>query len=307
MSNINTINTMSNNTNTNTNMQLSTINSIVTARLITGKPSVSAVLERQHREIISRSGADAAAVRAPSGRLFAKGGLVSDAFNVINGMGLFLRKRGNAVPDMAGTTYQLATDIDAIQAEFDTRRDALDGLLSQIRQQYESLVAQGRLSLGHLTSEVVYPDVEEFVSDFRFELRWLGQPSGIEGTVLGAVSKETAARIRASSQQNASDMLTESHLRLIGTAVDEMTDVIAALSEGKRLRQERLDRLIKTAEDMQRKNWLGIPQITDLAAKLRGLHVQACELPTEDDRKGHAKAIEAAKQQAANTLAALGL
>jgi hypothetical protein len=86
-----------------------------------------------------------------------------------------------------------------------------------------------------------------------------------------------------------------------------MTDVIAALSEGKRLRQERLDRLIKTAEDMQRKNWLGIPQITDLASKLRGLHVQACELPTEDDRKGHAKAIEAAKQQAANTLAALGL
>lgn len=292
---------------TSNTMNLNTINSIVTARLITGKPAVSAVLERQHRDIISRSGADAAAVRAPSGRLFAKGGLVADAFNVINGMGTYLRKKGNAVPDMAGTTYQLATDIDAIQAEFDTRRDLLDDLIGKIRNQYESLVAHGRMSLGHLTSEVVYPDVNEFLNEFRFELRWLGQPAGIEGTVLGAVSQETAARIRATSQQNANDMLTEAHLRLIATAVDEMGEVVTALSEGKRLRQERLDRLSKLSDDLQRKNWLGMPEITDLARKLRELHVQSTDIPSEDDRKQHAKRIDVAKQQAAATLADLGL
>jgi len=162
-------------------------------------------------------------------------------------------------------------------------------------------------SLGFLRMEVEYPAVEHFLADFRFELRWLGQPAGIDGTVLGAVSRETAARIRATSAQNADNMLTEAHLNLISTAVEEMGDVVAALTEGKRLRQERLDRLAKLSDDLTRKNWLKMPAIADLATKLRSLHVQADELPTEDDRKSHAKQVAAAQQQAAATLAELGL
>jgi len=304
----NTFNNINTNTHMNTNdMNLNTINSIVSARLITGKPAISAALERQHHHIIAASGAESSAVRAPSARLFAKGGLVSDAFNIVNGMGVYLRKKGNSVPDMAGTTYQLATDIDEIQREFDTRRDQLDALIAQIRNQYESLVASGMASLGYLRMEVEYPAVEQFLSDFRFELRWLGQPAGIEGTVLGAVSRETAARIRASSAQNANSMLTEAHLNLISTAVEEMGDVVTALTQGKRLRQERLDKLAKLSDDLQRKNWLQLPAISALADKLRQLHVQADELPTEDDRKNHAKQIAAAQRQASATLAELGL
>lgn len=287
--------------------QLDTINSIVMARLLTGKPSVSAKLERQHENIVSASGAESDAVRAPSGRLFAKGGLVADAFSIINGMSVILRKKGNAVPDMVGATYLQAEDIDEIQKEFDERNDKLDQLKAQIRQQYASLVAAGQSHLGTLKNEIMYPTVDEFLDDFRFQLKWLGQPQGIEGTVLGAVSRETAARVRAASQKDAQSMLTEAHGRLVQTAIAEMGDVVTALTTGKRLRQERLDKLSRLADEIESKNWLKLPELHDTVAKLRELHVDASEIPLEDDRKKHAARIEAAREDASKTLASLGL
>jgi len=287
--------------------QLNTVNSVVIARLVTAKPSISAKLERQHKAIIANAFADESAVRAPSGRLFAKGGLVSDAFNLINGMSLFLRKKGNPVPDMVGTTYQLADDIDDIQKEFDERRDKLDQLLNTIRSQYDTLVEAGQRKLGNLMHEVEYPNVDEFISEFRFEIKWLGQPSGIQDTVLGAVSRETAARIRAASKQSADDMLTEAHARLVENAITEMGDVALALTQGQRLRQERLDRLSKLADEIEQKNWLKLPQLHDTVRRLRSLHCQATDLPTEQERKDKAKAIELAKADATKTLAELGL
>lgn len=293
---------------TNTTAPLG-INSIVVCRLITGKPSTSAKLPEQHADILLRSGAADGAVRAPSARLFARGGAVSEAFATINGMSLYLRKKGNSVPDQPGTTYQLATGIDGIQKEYDERRDALDSQLATIRRDYDELIAAGRSSLGDLDREVAWPPVLDFLSQFRFELRWLGQPSAIgDSTLIGAVSRETAARVRAASQSAAAGMLTEAHGNLLRDACAEMADVIEKLTTGKRLRQERLDRLAEVAAELESKNWLQLPGLAATASQLRELHkVAASDLPTAAERRDHADKVGRAMHDANVTLASLGL
>ena len=118
---------------------------------------------------------------------------------------------------------------------------------------------------------------------------------------MGAVSKETAARIR-STQQTTEDTLKEAHGNLVRDAVNEMADVVDALLKGKRLRQERIDKLSKASEEIHRKNWLQLPELTALVNTLRDLTVDPSEL-----RREHADKVVVAKEEAEKTLAALGV
>jgi hypothetical protein len=49
---------------------LTSINSVIMVRLITGKPKLSATLETTHKQIAFAKGADKDFVRAPSAKLF---------------------------------------------------------------------------------------------------------------------------------------------------------------------------------------------------------------------------------------------
>lgn len=286
--------------------QLKTINSIVEARYKTGKPAMSAKLTQQHQRIILQSGAAGDSVGPPPAKLFAKGGPITNSRNIINDFGLYLRKKGMPIPDKAGWTFQQADQVDEIQSEFDDRRDQLDSLLAHIRVTYQQLKDEGEKRLGQLVDEVKYPDVDEFLDDFEFTLRWSGTSADISTGVLSAVSRETAARIRA-TQQTTEDTLKEAHGVLVRDAVNEMAEVIDALLKGKRLRQERIDKLAKASEEIRRKNWLRLPELTALVQTLRDLTIDTSEIPTEELRREHARKVDEAKSEAEKTLAALGV
>jgi len=287
---------------------LTTLNSILMVRLVTGKPKLSATLETTHKKIAYANGADEKFVRAPSAKLFVtKGNAIGEVNNLINGMSIFLKKKGMSVPDFDGTTYQQATDADDIQAEFDTRRDAIDGLLAEIRRDYDSYVSEALKHINGFRSEVEWPTVDEFIGGYKFDLKWLGQPQSIEGTVLAKVSSETAARVRASSEQSVNQMLLEAHGGCISAAIAEMGEAITALTKGQRLRQERFDRLESCAEELRNKNWLNLPELDAVIDLLKPCIIQADTLPEPYQRREHAKRIAEAKAAAEKTLTDLGL
>jgi len=287
---------------------LTSINSILMVRLITGKPKLSATLERTHKQIAYANGADESFVRAPSAKLFeTKNNAIGQVNNLINGMGLYLKKRGMSVPDFDGTTYQQAINADEIQLEFDKRKDQIDGLLREVHENYQSYVNEGHKHISGFRDEVQWPTADEFVNGYKFELKWLGQPQSIENSVLSAVSSETAARVRASSEQAVSQMLLEAHGGTIEAAIREMGDTIEALTKGSRLRQERFDRLETCMDDLRNKNWLNLPELDSIIDALKPCIVGADTLPENHQRRDHAKKLAEAKRTAEKTLTDLGL
>ena len=285
---------------------LNIINSIVEARYRTGKPCMSAKLEATARQIVSRNGASEDAINAPSGKLFAAGGPITKARSIINGFSAYLKKRGMPVPQKAGWTYQRVDQVDEIQAEFDKQRDELDVLLQEIRERYPTLQRQGAMAVGALSMEMTWPDPEEFISEFTFSLGWSGTATNISTNIMAAVSKETAARLRA-SQITSEDSLKEAHAGVVEDAIKEMKGVIDMLVNGQRLKQARLDKLAAASDELRNKNWLRIPEMTDLMNTLRSLAIDKDGIPTKELRRDHAKKVDRAMSKAEETLSALGV
>lgn len=292
----------------NTMHNLTSINSVIMVRLLTGKPKLSATLEATHKQIAYAKGADKDFVRAPSAKLFkTKDNAIAEINNTINGMGVYLKKTGMSVPDFEGTTYQQAVNADAIQKEFDERRDKIDALLKEVYDNYHHYVSEGQKHINGFRDEVQWPTADEFVSGYKFELKWLGQPQSIEGSILSAVSDETAARVRASSEKAVSGMLLEAHGETIENAINEMGKTIRALTEGSRLHASRFSHLESCVDDLRKKNWLKLPELDAIIDALKPCIVDADTLPESHQRLDHAKKLEAAKRTAENTLTALGL
>lgn len=285
---------------------LNIINSIVEARYETSKPCMSAKLEATARQIVSRNGASEDAINAPSGKLFAAGGPITKARSIINGFSAYLKKRGMPVPQKAGWTYQRVDQVDEIQAEFDKQRDELDVLLQDIRERYPTLQRQGAMAVGALSMEMTWPDPEEFISEFTFSLGWSGTATNISTNIMAAVSKETAARLRA-SQLTSEDSLKEAHAGVVEDAIKEMKGVIDMLVNGQRLKQARLDKLAAASDELRNKNWLRIPEMTDLMNTLRSLAIDKDGIPTKELRRDHAKKVDRAMSKAEETLSALGV
>ena len=285
---------------------LNIINSIVEARYETSKPCMSAKLEDTARQIVSRNGASEDAINAPSGKLFAAGGPITKARSIINGFSAYLKKRGMPVPQKVGWTYQQVSQVDEIQAEFDKQRDELDVLLQDIRERYPTLQRQGAMAVGALSMEMTWPDPEEFISEFTFSLGWSGTATNISTNIMAAVSKETAARLRA-SQLTSEDSLKEAHAGVVEDAIKEMKGVIDMLVNGQRLKQARLDKLAAASDELRNKNWLRIPEMTDLMNTLRNLAIDKDGIPTKELRRDHAKKVDKAMSKAEETLSALGV
>jgi hypothetical protein len=285
---------------------LNIINSIVEARYETSKPCMSAKLEDTARQIVSRNGASEDAINAPSGKLFAAGGPITKARSIINGFSAYLKKRGMPVPQKVGWTYQQVSQVDEIQAEFDKQRDELDVLLQDIRERYPTLQRQGAMAVGALSMEMTWPDPEEFISEFTFSLGWSGTATNISTNIMAAVSKETAARLRA-SQITSEDSLKEAHAGVVEDAIKEMKGVIDMLVNGQRLKQARLDKLAAASDELRNKNWLRIPEMTDLMNTLRNLAIDKDGIPTKELRRDHAKKVDKAMSKAEETLSALGV
>jgi hypothetical protein len=292
------------------------LNSILIAKVSTAKPSLTRSLPKQLTDLCRRAGVDEAEVNAPSVKVV-KSELVKEAFKLINGMTPFLRKgkvgvtgeqlsKGLAVDEINGATYIKAADVEGIQKEFDARRSNLDKLLDQIGNQYDSLIRERLAEIGNLRFEVEVPSREEFLADFGFDLEFRSVDSGVSNAVLDQVSGEVAARLRANNAK-VQDEFRAAHAQPIRTCISELTETIGQLVDGKRLRQERLDKVVAAAADMREQNWLGLPDLSGLATKLEGLAAKKEDLPTAADREAHADKAKAVKAEAENVLAGFGI
>ena len=293
----------------NATNELTTINSVIMVRLVTGKPALSAKLEKTHQQIAYAKGADEKAIRAPSAKLFqTRGNAIGEINNIINGMAVYLKKKGMSVPDFDGTTYQQANDADEIQSEFDKRRDQLDALLNEVHTNYQSYVNEGLKHIAAFNDEVEWPTADEFIGGYRLELKWLGQPQSIANSVLSSVSTETAARVRASSEQSVSRMLLEAHGQTISETIEEMGRTIEALTKGQRLKQARFNAMQDRIGDLKNKNWLNLPQLDAIIDMLKPcVDAQVSDFPESHQRRAHAKSIAIAKAEAEKVLTELGL
>ena len=162
------------------------------------------------------------------------------------------------------------------------------------------------MAVGALSMEMTWPDPEEFISEFTFSLGWSGTATNISTNIMAAVSKETAARLRA-SQLTSEDSLKEAHAGVAEDAIKEMKGVIDMLVNGQRLKQARLDKLAAASDELRNKNWLRIPEMTDLMNTLRSLAIDKDGIPTKELRRDHAKKVDRAMSKAEETLSALGV
>lgn len=292
------------------------LNSILIAKVSTSKPTLTRSLPKQLTDICRRAGVDEKEVKAPSTAIV-KSDLVQESFKLINGMTPFLRKgkegvtgeklkKGLAVEDIVGASYVKAADVEAIQKEFDARRSNLDRLIESIGNQYGDLIRERLARLGGLRFEIEIPSCEEFLADFGFGIEFRSLGVGVSNDVLDQVSGEVAARLRANNAK-VQDEFRAAHAQPIRTCISELTETIGQLVDGKRLRQERLDKVVAAAADMREQNWLGLPDLSGLATKLEGLAAKKEDLPTAADREAHADKAKAVKAEAESVLAGFGI
>lgn len=292
------------------------LNSILIAKVSTSKPTLTRSLPKQLTDICRRAGVDEKEVKAPSTAIV-KSDLVKESFKLINGMTPFLRKgkegvtgeklkKGLSVEDIVGASYIKAADVEAIQKEFDARRSNLDRLLERIGNQYGDLIRERLAKLGGLRFEIEIPSCEEFLADFGFGIEFRSLGAGVSNDVLDQVSGEVAARLRANNAKVQNEFKA-AHAQPIRTCISELTETIGQLVDGKRLRQERLDKVVAAAADMREQNWLGLPDLSGLATKLEGLAAKKEDLPTAADREAHADKAKAVKAEAESVLAGFGI
>lgn len=292
------------------------LNSILIAKVSTSKPTLTRSLPKQLTDICRRAGVDEKEVKAPSTAIV-KSDLVKESFKLINGMTPFLRKgkegvtgeklkKGLSVDDIVGASYVKAADVEAIQKEFDARRSNLDRLIESIGNQYGDLIRERLARLGGLRFEIEIPSCEEFLADFGFGIEFRSLGEGVSNDVLDQVSGEVAARLRANNAK-VQDEFRAAHAQPIRTCISELTETIGQLVDGKRLRQERLDKVASVAADMREQNWLGLPDLSGLATKLEGLAAKKEDLPTAADREAHADKAKAVKAEAESVLAGFGI
>lgn len=292
------------------------LNSILIAKVSTAKPSLTRSLPKQLADICQRAGVEKKEVNAPTVKVV-KSELVKEAFKLINGMTPFLRKgkegvtgeklpKGLAVDEIAGATYIKADDVEAIQKEFDARRSNLDHLLRQIGDQYDHLIESRLAEIGNFRFEIEVPTREDFLADFHFDMEFRSVDSGVSNDVLDQVSDEVAARLRANNAKVQNEFKA-AHAQPIRTCIAELTETIDQLVDGKRLRQERLDKVVAAAADMREQNWLGLPDLSGLATKLEGLAAKKEDLPDAAAREAHADKAKTVKAEAESLLAGFGI
>jgi len=290
------------------------LNSVLIADVTTEKPAMSRALPEQHRLICERTGVNPKDVEAPKTKLL-KCAEVTEAFAIINGMTPFLRAGREGLTGVVltesmasggGATYIKASDIPAIQQEFDARQARLATLLKTIRENFTSLIEARLATLHSLAAEIIVPTVDEFMGRFVFEMTLRSLPASIDESIIGQATEETAARIRASNAK-VQDEFRQAHAQPVASCIAELANTIDQLTKGKRLRQERLDKLASAAASMREQNWLGLPDLSALATKLEGLAINRDALPDKAAREGHATKVATVKGEAESLLSAFGI
>jgi hypothetical protein len=285
------------------------INSLVLCKLASSGAGTSVKHKDASAKLARSSGASKRAARVYTTLVERKGTPVGKAAALVQTCQKTIRKLALPCPSIAGASYVRAIHVDDVQRIVDDAAAKLAEIRRDIVTEWPQLVANGAADLGDLARTVEWPSATEFANEFTISVMWLGQPAPISGTVLEAVSTETAARVRASSEAAVRRDLLEAHGHPVRELIGSLVETVEQIRHGKRLRSERLDGIRQWADEIASKNWLALPELDSLVESLRGsvdgLHDAAALTRTE--RLGVADAVEQARLKAAETLASLGL
>jgi len=288
---------------------LTQINSLVLCKLSSTAPSTSVLHKAATAKLVNANGITKKAARVHATIVERKGSAVGRAASLVTSTQAAIRKFALPCQAIEGASYVQAKDVDAVQAVFDDAIAKLHDIRQDIVAEWPSLVAAARLTLGPLAFEVEWPTAEEFANRFTLTLTWLNQPAPIAGTLLESVTSETAARVRASSEQAVRRDLLEAHGHPIRELVTALAESVKQVRDGKRIRQERFDNIREAADDIAAKNWLALPELDALVESLRESVADVSDAASlsKGQRADAADRIATAHRKAEETLASLGL
>jgi hypothetical protein len=285
------------------------INSLVLCKLSSTSASGAVLHKNATAQLARSSGADKRAARVYATLVERRRTAVGKAAALVQTCQKAIRKLALPCPTIEGASYVQARHVDDVQRIVDDAAAQLTSIRRDIVEEWPQLVSSAAAALGDLARTVEWPTATEFAGRFTISLVWLGQPAPVSGTVLEAVSTETAARVRASSEAAVRRDLLEAHGHPVRELIGSLVETVEQIRHGKRLRSERLDGIRQWADEIASKNWLALPELDSLVESLRGsvdgLHDAAALTRTE--RLGVADAVEQARLKAAETLASLGL
>ncbi len=288
---------------------LTQINSLVLCKLSSTSPTTSRRHAKATAALQRQTGANKKSARVNTTLVERRGTPVGRAAALVQDTQRKIRALALQCYLIKGASYVQAKDVDVIQHIVDDAIAKLADIRKDIVAEWPSLVADAAASLGDLAEGTEWPTAEEFAGQFTLSLTWLGQPAPVSGTVLEAVSSETAARVRASSENSARKALLEAHGAPVRDLIGELAETVHQIQNGERLRSERFDRIRAAADEIASKNWLQLPELDTLVDSLRQsvVGIDDAAALSKTQRLDAADSVEAARRKAAETLASLGL
>ena len=288
---------------------LTQINSLVLCKLSSTAPSTSVLHKQATAKLAASNAAATKAARVHATLAERRGTAIGKAAALVQDTQRRIRKLALPCPSIEGASYVQARHVDNVQQIVDDATAALVDIRRDIVAEWPQLVESAAANLGDLAAGVEWPDPVEFAARFTLSLTWLGQPAPIAGTALEAVTAETAARVRASSEAAVRRDLLEAHGHPVRALVKELAETVDQIQHGQRLRSERFDRIRSAADDLAAKNWLQLPELDALVETLRQSVADVTDAAslTDGDRARTAAAVADARAHAADVLAGLGL
>jgi hypothetical protein len=288
---------------------LTQINSLVLVKLSSTAPSTSTLHKSATAKLAEDNGASKKSARVRATIIERKGSAVGRAAALVSSTQNAIRKFALPCTAIEGASYVQAKDIDSVQQIFDDAIAKLAIIRTDIVAEWPALVAAARNDLGQLAWDVEWPTADEFADKFTISLTWLGQPAPISGTPLETVTAETAARVRASSEQAVRADLLAAHGYPVRDLIVNLAESVEQVRNGKRIRQERFDNIRAAADDIAAKNWLALPELDKLVASLRESVEEVTDAASlsKGQRDAAADRIAEAHRKAEQTLADLGI
>ena len=238
------------------------------------------------------------------GDLVIAAGIVAKAAEKIRDFGLPQKRRGNY--------YLKRQDVAEVYAIKDRAAAALAPVRARIVADYPEILARNQARVARLdpSAKINWPATgHDLANRFYVEVSITAGPTPFD-PILGEVSDEVAARIRAASQAQVEADLRAAQSAPVADLLAEIEAAIVALSTGKRLRTERIEKVASAAERLARLNWLEVPEIDRVVAEIKAATLVAAQDAASLSDAERATLTADLKQSVTSTqsaLAALGI
>lgn len=292
----------------NNTLQIRSAQGLTTLSLSPGQPTWRFQSKTRTKELRDQSDSKTATVNDAiwerTGDLVVAAAIVSKAAERIRDLGLPQRRRGDY--------YLKREDVPKVYAIRDKAEATLVPVRARIVAEYPQILAENQARVARLdgAANIKWAATgHDLANRFFVEVSITAGPTPFD-PVLGEVSDEVAARIRAASQAQVEADLRAAQSAPVSDLLAEIEAAIVALSTGKRLRTERIEKVASAAERLARLNWLEVPEIDKVVAEIKAATVVAANDAaslSETERATLTADLKQSVTTTQNALAALGL